>query len=184
MTGTSVSVPELPAAITFGLRPLPLFPLSVALQALVRSALRRHPTMFARLGDQAGKVFVIDPTDLPFVVVMTPRTENPEIRAVRRGHEPDADARITGRLAALVGLVHGVYDGDALFFTRDLVVEGDMSAVVALRNTLDNAEIDLVAEAAAMLGPLANPAERVGRLAVGFAERVTGITFVRTGSGS
>ncbi|EJW12685.1 hypothetical protein A33M_1836 [Rhodovulum sp. PH10] len=161
---------------------MPLAPLSMALKILVRSAVHRHPAMFARLGDQAGKRFVIDPTDLPFVVVMTPRLDDPEIEAVRRGEEPAADARIAGPLAGLVGLVHGNYDGDALFFSRDLSVEGDMSAVVALRNALDDAEIDLVAEAAAVLGPLANPAERVGRIAAGVAERITGIAFARTRS--
>jgi predicted lipid carrier protein YhbT len=42
----------------------------------------------------------------------------------------------------LVGMLDGSYDGDALFFSRDLVIEGDTSAVLALRNALDDAEID------------------------------------------
>lgn len=184
MSSNSATVPELPGVLAFGLRPLPLAPLAAALDLVVKSAARRHPGMFARLGDQAGKRFLIEPTDLPFVVVMTPRAEDPELLVVRPGEEPQADARIAGPLGALVGLIHGAYDGDALFFSRDLTVEGDMSAVVALRNALDDAEIDLVAEAAAVLGPLASPAEQVGRLAASVAERITGIAFARPRSGS
>ena len=124
-------------------------PLSLAGAALVRTLTRRHPSLFARLGEQAEKTFLIDPTDLPFAFRLAPHPSTG--RASRRcgartsGHW---DARIGGPLAALLGLVHGVYDGDALFFSRDLVIEGDTEAVLALRNAIDNEEIDLAAEAA------------------------------------
>ena len=51
-----------------------------------------------------------------------------------------------------MGLIDGSYDGDALFFSRDLVVEGDIEAVIALRNAIDDAGVDLVADTAALLG--------------------------------
>ena len=104
--------------------------------------------MFSRLGDQADKVFLIDPTDLPFVFVLEPaRRSARQLSALRRAATVDWDARIAGPLAALIGLVHGAYDGDALFFSRDLSIEGDTEAVVALRNAIDNEELDLVREA-------------------------------------
>ena len=78
-------------------------------------------------------------------------------------------------LAALLGMVHGAYDGDALFFSRDLVIEGDTAAVLALRNAMDNAELDLAAEAEAISGPLG---ARVRRL-IDFAERRTGVALSR-----
>jgi O2-independent ubiquinone biosynthesis accessory factor UbiT len=53
---------------------------------------------------------------------------------------------LAGGLAALLGLVYGAFDGDALFFSRDLVVEGDTGAMLALRNAIDNAEFDLAVE--------------------------------------
>ena len=58
----------------------------------------------------------------------------------------------------LIDLAEGRLDGDALFFSRDLAVEGDTEAVVALRNAVDDAEIDLTADLASMFGPLAGPA--------------------------
>jgi predicted lipid carrier protein YhbT len=42
----------------------------------------------------------------------------------------------------LLGMIDGTYDGDALFFSRDLTIEGDTEAVLALRNALENAEFD------------------------------------------
>jgi predicted lipid carrier protein YhbT len=173
------SIPLLPPAVGLGLRPLPLAPLQLALSALVRSVARRHPGIFTRLGPYAEKRFLIEPTDLPFVVVLTPRPGDPGITVARAGDGLTGDARMAGPLAALVGMLHGEFDGDALFFSRDLTVDGDVEAVVALRNALDDAELDLIAEGAAILGPFANPAERIGRLVAAGAESVTGVSLSR-----
>ena len=111
--------------------------------------------------------------------VITPHIGNPSASVARSAEGLDFDARIAGPIAALVGLVHGAYDGDALFFSRDLVVEGDVEAVLALRNALDDAEIDLVEEAAAALGPLASPAQQVGKVAARWIEWMTGMAMSR-----
>ena len=49
-------------------------------------------------------------------------------------------ASIPGSLLTLMQLLEGKLDGDALFFSRDLVVDGDTEAVVMLRNIIDGAE--------------------------------------------
>ena len=68
---------------------------------------------------------------------------------------PDGlDARISGPLLALVGMADGSYDGDALFFSRIIVVEGDIEAVLALRNAVDDAGVDVLREGAVLLGPI------------------------------
>ena len=85
------------------------------------------------------------------------------------------DARIAGPLAALLGMVHGAYDGDALFFSRDLVIEGDTAAVLALRNAIDAAELDLAAEIEALAGPARGMVERI----VALAEKRTGVALTR-----
>ena len=147
------TIPLFPAIGALALRFAPLLPLSLAGQRLTSLLAERHPALFSRLGDQANKVFLIDPTDLPLVFVLKPRPDSPAFRALRREETVAWDARIAGPLAALIGLVHGAYDGDALFFSRDLAIEGDTEAVVALRNAIDNEELDLVREATALLGP-------------------------------
>lgn len=156
-----------PAVVTLGLWPLPLWPLEAVLARLLAAVVDRHPRIFDRLGDFAGKRFGIDPTDMPFAIELRPRAEAPRISVVRQLAPNGLDARIAGPLAALVGLVGGTLDGDALFFSRDLVIEGDVAAVVALRNAIDDAGIDLVAVAASLFGPLRAPAELIARAAVG-----------------
>ncbi len=150
---TLPSVPTLPPLLAKGVRPLPLKPLQVALDVLLRSVLARHPQMFERLGAHAGKSFGIAPTDLPFAFVIAPRPPRPTIAVVRT--LPDRVAvRIAGPMIGLLGLVDGSYDGDALFFSRDLVVEGDVEAILALRNAVDDAGIDLVGEDRGLMLPL------------------------------
>lgn len=85
------------------------------------------------------------------------------------------DARIAGPLSAFLAMMHGVEDGDALFFSRDLTVEGDTAAVLALRNAMDDAELDLTEELAGLSGPFGTPLRRV----LAQAERSTGLALHR-----
>jgi predicted lipid carrier protein YhbT len=181
MNAPESQIPRAPrlAATAAGL--LPRLPLQLALNRFAPRIAGRHPGLFRRLGVHAAKTFAIDPTDLPLVFLLTPRpggaeTAAPRVRIARGdAHAAEADARIAGPLAALLGMVHGVYDGDALFFSRDVVFEGDTEAAVALRNAIDDAELDLAAEAADLLGPLGRGAPTVARI-VG---RATGLALTR-----
>lgn len=152
----------LPPLVQVALRPLPLAPLQPLLALVLRAVLRRHPAIFDRLGAHAGKRFGLRPTDLPFALLLTPSPSAPRIAALRRLPRRGIDARITGPLLGLVGLAEGEMDGDALFFSRTLTVEGDMEAVLALRNAMDGEGLDLVRDTAAALGPLAPLALRAG----------------------
>lgn len=173
-------IPGFPAVGAAALRLAPMAPLSLLGARLAKNLGRRHPALFTRLGDQAEKIFLIDPSDLPLVFRLAPRPVAPRLEAVRRDRAGRWDARIAGPLAALLGLVHGVYDGDALFFSRDLVIEGDTEAVLALRNAIDNEEIDLAAEAAAMFGPLEFVAAAPVRLLAALGSVWSGVALART----
>ncbi len=138
-------------------RPLPpqiLQPILDALFALLR---RRHPELFERLSGLGAPVFLIDPTDLPLIFELDANPDRPRLTAARVGGER-AVATIRGPLLALIELLEGRVDGDALFFSRTLAIEGDTEAVVALRNAVDDAGIDLRRELLDALGPLAPPA--------------------------
>lgn len=52
-------------------------------------------------------------------------------------------------------MVDGKIDGDALFFSRDLMVEGDTEAIVVLRNSLDDLDVNIFDEMASSWGPIA-----------------------------
>jgi predicted lipid carrier protein YhbT len=165
MSASDSSILPAPPLVFLAMRPLPLAPLQPLLGFLIASIVRRHRGLFVRLGAHSSKRFGIDPTDLPFAFEMAPKPERPRLIAVRELSQ-GLDVRISGPLGALLGLVNGELDGDALFFSRDLRVEGDFEAVVALRNAVEGAEINLVDEIRSLLGPLGGPFEILFRLAL------------------
>ncbi|WP_034492547.1 ubiquinone anaerobic biosynthesis accessory factor UbiT [Afifella pfennigii] len=175
----ATDIVAVPAPVRLFLRPLPLFPLRLVLERMVAGLIRRRPGLFSRLDEHAQKTFLIDPTDLPFAFRLKPRPERPSVEPVRRGDGGLHDARVAGPLGALMGMIHGAFDGDALFFSRDIVIEGDTEAVLALRNALDDAEIDLMEEAAAAFGPFRPAVEPLMKRAMPIAERVTGLPLHR-----
>ncbi|OYX41012.1 MAG: sterol-binding protein [Rhodobacterales bacterium 32-67-9] len=170
-------LPRLPRLLGLAALPLPLPPLSFFLGALTRRMATAHPGMLRRLGDYAGHRFLIDPVDLPWLLLLHPETG--AMTAHRRARPPAHDARIAGPMSAFFAMMHGAEDGDALFFSRDLSVEGDTAAVLALRNAMDDAELDLSDELAALSGPLALPLRR----ALAGAERATGLILHRVDQG-
>lgn len=173
------AIPQFPPLGALALRVLPVAPLALASARLVENLGRRHPSLFTRLADQANKAFLIDPTDLPFAFLLAPNPSRPRLDIVRRGQNAAWDARIGGPLAALLGLVHGAFDGDALFFARNLTIEGDTEAVLALRNAIDNEEIDLASEVMSLMGPLEPFAQQPTRLLLRIAERLSGVALTR-----
>ena len=62
-------------------------------------------------------------------------------------------------------MIHGTLDGDALFFSRDITIEGNTDAILALRNAIDAAEIDLPGEVADLFGPFSPAAQKLAQLA-------------------
>lgn len=142
-------VPDLVSSV---LRPLPLLPLEIFLQQLTSSIVRRHPGILERIGRSGLLRFGIDPIDVPFAMEIALRDNSASVRLMRSLDERHLHARIAGTLAALIGLVDGESDGDALFFSRDIAVTGDIAAVLALRNAVDAAEIKLIQEAVALVG--------------------------------
>ena len=68
------------------LAPVPLALLQPIFNRIATHVAHSRPELFDRLGAHAGKRFLIDPTDLPFVLVLTPLPERPLLTAHRR-HE-------------------------------------------------------------------------------------------------
>ena len=145
------------------------------LSRLTRRLVSSHPSMLRRLDDHASRRFLIDPVDLPWALLRHPQTAT--MTAHPRNRPPAHDARIAGTLSAFLAMLHGAEDGDALFFSRDITVEGDTAAVLALRNAIDDAELDLTEELAALSGPMAHRLRRM----LTRAERATGLHLHRIG---
>lgn len=126
---------------------------------------RRHPELFDRIGAHTKKKFLIDPLNLPFVLLLQPDPVRPRLRAKGRNEFLSYDARIAGTFLTLLDMVDGRLDGDALFFNRSLVVEGDTEAVVCLRNALDDTDGGIVDDIADGFG-------RAGRIALAILRRI------------
>jgi Putative lipid carrier protein len=131
---------HLPPIFANAAKLLPLLPLEVAARHLMTNAMKARPSFAARLGSYMGRTFAVDPVDCPFVFLIRPEDGRTELSVVRQA--ANFDARIAAPLVVLIGMVDGSYDGDALFFSRDLSIEGDTEAVLALRNAIENADLD------------------------------------------
>ncbi|HEC90424.1 MAG TPA: lipid carrier protein [Alphaproteobacteria bacterium] len=154
------------------LRSLPPVLLQPPLNAAMAITRRRHPGLFDRLAGLSGSTFLIDPIDLAFDFLLRP-SPPPSLVAVAKGSQTEtATATIRGPLMTLIQLLEGKLDGDALFFSRDLVVEGDTEAVVTLRNAVDGAGIDVLADFLSALGPFAGPGGRIAAAAAAVFSRM------------
>ena len=167
-----MAIPGRPAPLTPALlvglaaRPLPPALLQPLLTLAMATTVRRHGEAFARLDGLGDSVFLIDPVDLPLAFLLRPGASPPSLTAIRGGAAPGASdvaptATIRGSLLSLVDLLEGRVDGDALFFSRDLAIEGDTEAILTLRNAIDGAGIDLIEVAASALGPFGGVARRL-----------------------
>lgn len=167
-------IPIFPAVPARLLGAFPFAPMSLSLTLFARKIANSHPGLFRRLGAYDHSLYILDPTDLPFVICLEPNGGTPRV-TVSRGLGKKGAARIAGPMAALLGLVHGDFDGDALFFSRDLVIEGDTAAALALRNAVDDAELDLAQAIIDLSGPLAGPLRHL----IDIVQRRTGVSLTR-----
>lgn len=132
---------------------MPLAPVECVARHLFKLLLSAHGDMFERLGTYKSSRFSFAPTDLPLVFLIEPRI--PQVTVLREGETFTADAGVEAPLVMLLALLEGRCDADALFFSRDLKVIGDMEAMLAMRNALDDCDIDLPRDLARIWGPAA-----------------------------
>jgi predicted lipid carrier protein YhbT len=155
------------------LRPIPLALLQPALSIAMATMRRRYFSAFERLAEFGDPLFLIDPVDLPFAFLLRPDPTSPSLEVVRDARDVEPTASIRGPLLVLIDLLEGRLDGDALFFSRELVIEGDTEAVVALRNAVDGAGVDVVSDLLSLLGPFSRPARRLARASIAHLARAS-----------
>ena len=103
------TLPRLPRALGLAARPLPLPPLNLLLGRLTRRLAAAHPTLLRRLGNHAASRFLIDPTDLPWILLLHPGPAT--MTAHPRAHPPAHDARIDERAPGRGAHIAGVEGG-------------------------------------------------------------------------
>ncbi len=148
--------------------------LTPGLDLAARLAARRHPALFERLAAIPDPTFALVADELPICVILRTDTRRPRMRAVAKDDLDPARvaATVRGPLRLLAALADGRQDGDALFFSRQIAIEGGTEAAVALRNALDNADLAGLAELILPPGPAAAVVSRFLRLGGGLLERL------------
>ena len=145
---------EFPATLATPLNYVPIAVIERATGLLFARVMKEHPGLFERLGEHRMKRFAFLPSDVPLAFVVEPGRAS--IRVLRKGGSiMTADATVEGPLFMLLALLEGRCDADALFFSRDLNVTGDMEAMLAMRNALDDCDIDLPRDLSTLTGPFA-----------------------------
>lgn len=118
-------------------------PVERLLTLALRRAGRRRPDIFERLGEAGEGVFLIAPSDFPVAFRLRPGRGSGRVEVVRSDDDAPRAASISGPLATLLALFDGRRDADAAFFSRQIRIDGDTHALVALHNTLEAAELTL-----------------------------------------
>lgn len=167
MSARSFPVPL--AKVALRLMPAPL--LARVVEGAFHRMEARHPKLLKNLGRLENSLVYLEPTDLPHRFGLKMGREVAFfLIGEEEGEEPDA--RVAGTLEALIDLLEGREDGDALFFSREIQVTGDTETIVALRNTLDREEMVLYEEVLSLCGPFAGAADLAVTVADQAARRV------------
>jgi predicted lipid carrier protein YhbT len=137
---------------------------------MVKGIAQRRPEFFARLGPHIGSSYALDVTELPFVLLLKPNPQKPEMTAHRRSEKIASDASISGPFMDLFKVLDGRGDSDAMFFSGNIKVSGNTEAAVCLRYALDDLEGSVIEDLLHMGGPVLMPAhlllQRLRRLEI------------------
>ncbi len=135
---------------------------------------RRHPKLIKNLERLDPALVYLDPTDIPHSFALTLGTSVSFYvvsEAEKKAREPDA--QVAGKLESLINMLEGREDGDSLFFSRDIQINGKTEVIVGLRNTLDREEMDLMDEVLSLCGPFAKPVGVATQIVDRFVRRVS-----------
>ena len=163
-----VETPPLPGLFRLAGRALRHGPARLVDAALSRAAngiSARHPELLRRLAPFDGKIMTIVIEDIG--VSLDLHLGSPMALTLAGRTRRVGDALVSGNWLALVAMLEGRVDGDALFFSRALSFQGDTELVLAVRNAIDGAGVNLLAEIAAILGPCAPAFRRLAPAAFG-----------------
>jgi len=131
-----------PTRLFYGLlRPVPDPIATQICQYCIARFERLYPSVFSRLDPLHGQTLLIDPDDLLFSFLFSFTHQGLKVKAMKQKPIKPPDASIKGTLGNLLQLAEGKVDGDALFFTRQLQIEGDMELILTVRNALEGEDV-------------------------------------------
>jgi O2-independent ubiquinone biosynthesis accessory factor UbiT len=153
------------------MRAMPAPVLQRVIDILMSRMHKRHSRLFQNLEKLKSATVRINPTDVSHRFVLAFGKKGVSL-TVANLEDFVCDAEIKGDLEALLNMLEGRLDGDQLFFSREIEITGKTDVVVALRNTLDREEINLLDDITSPLGPFKQPAQLMVLMADKIAQRV------------
>lgn len=102
---------------------------------------RYYPGVATRLAEISGALFEMNIAEFPCSLYLSIDAGG-NMRMQCNVHSGEPDVRVSGTFQGFVHMLEGTNDGDALFFSRSLHVEGDTEALLTLRNAMDSEDID------------------------------------------
>ena len=131
-----------------------------AIDSLTAYFTKIHPGVVDRMSDYAPARIVLNPTDMPFYFLAEFTKSNFHILYIEND---DIDLQEITTISAtfdfFLKMLERQSDGDALFFSRQLMIEGDTTIVVALRNILEAENVNInddINETFGTLSPMVN----------------------------
>ncbi len=167
-------------AVSLALATLPQPLIAGLLRRMTRSLPQQHPKLASRMAELKGKRLLIVPEELRYAFLLEFPDGVLTIDLIDPEPLPPTDAQMRGPLRLFYDLVRGGRDGDALFFSRELAVTGDMATAVTLRNAMDGSGVDLFAEFLNLPGPLGPVVRGAGAIVDRWAGIVLGPLAERT----
>ncbi len=139
-----------------------------AVDVLMERLRARHAGLFRNLERLKASSVRFEPLDVPHRFVLSFGKSGVSLAVA----DAKADACVKGNLSALLDMLEGRIDGDKLFFSREIDITGKAETVVALRNTLDREEIDLLDDIVSFFGPFKRPARKAVLIADALAQHL------------
>lgn len=97
-----------------------------------------YSKLIFRLKPLENKIIIYKPTFSEKFLKMTILNGKIRIKIGTANDVKNADVKISCEIIDLLKLSEGEVDGDALFFSRNIVIEGNAEILVLLRNALEN----------------------------------------------
>jgi predicted lipid carrier protein YhbT len=125
---------------------LPSHLVNNAIAIILNNINRSHPNLMRRLSALNGKTLLFIPTDTAYNFLAHMQNDRFCLQYISRNKITETSVRVTGRIIDLFKIVQGQCDADALFFSREIEIEGDVEAIVILRNAIESENINIFTE--------------------------------------
>ena len=139
--------PEFNSSLLYGLLAKPIICrpiIQIGISKLTKLFIDKHPRVIKKMSQFSPSRMVLVPLDMPFDFFVEFSNESLQINIIDKNTYLGKNlTKITASIDVFVKMLEGNLDGDALFFSRKLIIEGETTIIVALRNILEAENVNI-----------------------------------------